>query len=187
MDRRESVMSKPLEGCSPRSSNGILSWMNDKYLPWNCMQDTECFKGNFLTFLYLKKKKKDNVLQIYLNSHSSTLHGHPHRSLVAQQQFSSSLAAKKLHNYSSSQTRVIKRDIAIFHKVWVWVNEEAGKPQVMHFPPAGTKQRGSVWMLAGWQRRPAGRGVVGLTASSRCTRVQQKFNKVSNWSWNRSS
>lgn len=70
------------------------------------MQDTECFKRNFLTFLYLKKKKKDNVLQIYLNSHSSTLHGHPHRSLVAQQQFSSSLAAKKLHNYSSSQTRV---------------------------------------------------------------------------------
>lgn len=35
-----------------------------------------------------------------------TLHGHPHRSLVAQQQFSSSLEAKKLHNYSSSQKRI---------------------------------------------------------------------------------
>lgn len=38
---------------------------------------------------------------------AQTLHGHPHRSLVAQQQFSSSLEAKKLHNYSSSQKRIL--------------------------------------------------------------------------------
>lgn len=56
-DRGESVMSEPLEGCSSRSSNGILSWMNDKYLPWNYMQDTEHFKGNFVTFLYKRKKR----------------------------------------------------------------------------------------------------------------------------------
>lgn len=66
---------------------------------------------------------------------ASTLHGHPHRSLVARQQFSSSLEAKKLHNYSSSQKRIWGlRHVTSFSFYKMWMHEVVSKSHFIFLP-----------------------------------------------------
>lgn len=80
-----------------------FTWTTN-HLAWNNMQKIRYFMGGFSDIPLLETRIM--CCRSIWTRIAPTLHGHPHRSLVAQQQFSSSLEAKKLHNYSSSQKRI---------------------------------------------------------------------------------
>lgn len=138
MTNRGEVNSKCQSHDNVRMCQKTLNWNTILYEPLIICLGITCkklkpFRGDSVTFLYCRS---------FWTHIDLTLHGHPHRSLVAQQQFSSSPGAKKLHNYSSSQKRIWGvQHIASFSKLFpttkmcVWVNEKEGKPQLFHFHP----------------------------------------------------